>query len=274
MRGADCPPAHTARKSPAATSTFLLRNACYNKGKGLAEGAAGDGLAPAPLKTMANTDALPTPLTPATQPESPVLAPKKPKKDKVRSAWISFAGRIVAQVVGASASVLLGIVVVQQYNALAAGRAAHAGEEPVAARARSAHGPVAIAVLPLDNFTGDPAQQHLADGLTEALIADLAQARHLKVISRTSVMRYKGERKPLIDIARELDVDVVVEGSVARAGDRIRVTAQLIDGRSDEHLWARAYDRTVENVLSRDDDVASAIAGDLLQTVPGGPRGQ
>ena len=96
-----------------------------------------------------------------------------------------------------------------------------------------------VAVLPLENLSGDPAQEYFADGMTEALISNLARIRALRVISRTSVMRYKGSRKSLPEIARELNVDAVIEGSVQRSGERVRVTAQLIHPATDTHLWAR-----------------------------------
>jgi serine/threonine-protein kinase len=117
-----------------------------------------------------------------------------------------------------------------------------------------------IAVLPLANLSGDPAQEFFADGMTEALIADLAKISSLKVISRTSVMRYRGSTRPLPEIARELGVDAVIEGSVQRSNERIRITAQLIDASSDRHLWADSYDRSAQDVLALQSDVARAIA--------------
>ena len=117
-----------------------------------------------------------------------------------------------------------------------------------------------IAVLPLANLSGDPAQEFFADGMTEALIADLAKISSLKVISRTSVMRYRGTTRPLPEIARELGVDAVIEGSVQRSKDRIRITAQLIDAASDRHLWADSYDRSAQDVLALQSEVARAIA--------------
>jgi len=96
-----------------------------------------------------------------------------------------------------------------------------------------------LAVLPLENLSHDPDQEYFTDGMTDALITDLAKIGALKVISRTSVMQYRASRKPLPVIAQELGVDAVIEGSVARSGDRVRVTAQLIEAKSDRHLWAR-----------------------------------
>ncbi|MGH9532071.1 MAG: protein kinase domain-containing protein [Terriglobales bacterium] len=127
-----------------------------------------------------------------------------------------------------------------------------------------------IAVLPLHNVSGDPAQEYFADGMTEALIANLARIGALRVISRTSVMQYKNARKPLPEIARELNVDAVVEGSVMRAGDRIRITAQLIEAASDRHLWAQSYERDLRDVLALQGDVAESIAQEIrIQVTPG-----
>jgi TolB-like protein len=103
--------------------------------------------------------------------------------------------------------------------------------------------------------------------MTEALIADLAQVKGLRVISRTSSMYYKGRQKPLPVVARELDVDFIIEGSVVRAGERVRISAQLIDARRDEHLWARNYDRTVRNVLALQSEVAAAVVREVKGVV-------
>lgn len=119
--------------------------------------------------------------------------------------------------------------------------------------------PNSIAVLPLANLSGDPKQEYFSDGMTEALIADLAKIGALKVISRTSVMSYKGSSKPLPQIARELGVSVIVQGSVLRGGNRVRITAQLIDATSDTHLWAESYERRLINVLSLQGELAQAI---------------
>jgi len=120
-----------------------------------------------------------------------------------------------------------------------------------------------IAVLPLDNLSGDPAQEYFVDGMTDALIANLAKIRVLKVISRTSVMRYKGTTTPLPEIAAELNVDAVVEGSVVRSDDRVRVTAQLIEAATDQHLWAESYERDLTDILSLQSEVAQAIAREI-----------
>ena len=120
-----------------------------------------------------------------------------------------------------------------------------------------------LAVLPLENLSGDPLQEYFSDGMTDALITDLAQMGVPRVISRTSVMHYKGLRKPLPEIARELGVDAVVEGTVARSGSRIRITSQLIYAPSDQHLWARSYERDVGDVIALQGEVAQAIASEV-----------
>jgi TolB-like protein/Tfp pilus assembly protein PilF len=120
-----------------------------------------------------------------------------------------------------------------------------------------------IAVLPLANLSGDPEQDYFADGMTEELITNLAKISALKVISRTSVMQYKGVKKSLPQIARELNVDAVIEGSVFRSGDRVRITAQLIQAATDQHLWAETYDRDLRDILALQGEVAQAIANQI-----------
>ena len=120
-----------------------------------------------------------------------------------------------------------------------------------------------IAVLPLQNLSGDPAQEYFADGMTESLISNLAQIHALKVISRTSVMRYKNTTKSLPEIARELNVDAVIEGAVQRSGNRVRITAQLIQAPTDTHLWARNYERDQTDVLKLESEVAQAVADEI-----------
>jgi serine/threonine protein kinase/tetratricopeptide (TPR) repeat protein len=120
-----------------------------------------------------------------------------------------------------------------------------------------------LAVLPLDNLSGDPAQEYFADGMTEALITDLSKIGALRVISRTSVMQYKGAKKSIPEIARALKVDAVIEGSVLRAGDRVRITAQLIGAVPERHLWANSYDRDLRDILAVHSEVAQAIAREI-----------
>jgi len=120
-----------------------------------------------------------------------------------------------------------------------------------------------IAVLPLQNLSGDATQEYFVDGMTDALITELAQFSSLRVISRTSAMHYKGSHQALPEIARELNVDAVVEGSVIRSGNRVRITAQLLEARSDRHLWAKAYDRDTREIMSLQQDVADSIAHEI-----------
>jgi TolB-like protein/tetratricopeptide (TPR) repeat protein len=130
----------------------------------------------------------------------------------------------------------------------------------------------ALAVLPLTNLSGDPKQQYLADGMTEALIGRLSRIHNLRVISRTSVMRFRDPKQSAPQIAQALGVDAIVEGSVMREGNRIRVTAQLIRGASDEHLWSETYDRDFQDVLGLESDLAQSIAEKVKVTVTGEER--
>jgi TolB-like protein/DNA-binding winged helix-turn-helix (wHTH) protein len=120
-----------------------------------------------------------------------------------------------------------------------------------------------VAVLPLQNLSNDPNQEYFVDGMTDELITDLAQIRELKVVSKTSIMQYKATRTPLPEIGRELGVDAVVEGSVLRSGDRVRITAQLIRTSTDRHIWAAAYDGDLKDVLSLQARVAEAITNQV-----------
>jgi len=148
-------------------------------------------------------------------------------------------------------------------------RCVGAASAPPTREGPSAGGPIRIeslAVLPLANLSGEPGQDYFADGMTEALISNLAQIRALRVVSRQSVIRYKATTRPLPEIARELNVDALVEGSVLRFGDRVRITAQLIDGCSDRHLWANSYERDLRNILELQSEVAWAIAQEIRVT--------
>ena len=120
-----------------------------------------------------------------------------------------------------------------------------------------------VAVLPLESLSSDASQDYFADGMTDELISDLGQISALRVISRTSVMVYKHARKPLPQIARELNVDAVVEGTVVRSGDRVRITAQLIDASSDKHLWSQSYEGELRDTLALQNQVARAIADQI-----------
>src|ERR1700757_705958 len=120
-----------------------------------------------------------------------------------------------------------------------------------------------LAVLPLESLSSDPSQDYFADGMTDELISDLGQISALRVISRTSVMGYKRVRKLLPQIARELDVDAVVEGTVLRSGDQVRITAQLIEASSDKHLWSQSYEGQLRDTLALQNQVAQAIADQI-----------
>ncbi len=126
-----------------------------------------------------------------------------------------------------------------------------------------------IAVLPLRNVSGDPTQEYFADGMTEAIISDLARIKALRVISRTSAMQYKGSTKALPEIARELNVDAVLEGSVLLLGERVRISVQLITARSDQTLWADRYDRDLGDVLALQAQLAETVAREIaIQLTP------
>src|SRR6185369_10388557 len=132
-------------------------------------------------------------------------------------------------------------------------------------RSRSVPSPTirSLAVLPLESLSSDPSQEYFADGMTDELITDLGQISALRVISRTSVMQYKGVRKPLPQIARELNVEAIVEGTVLRSGDQVRITAQLIQASDDRHLWSRSYEGELRDALGLQNKVASAIAAEI-----------
>jgi len=120
-----------------------------------------------------------------------------------------------------------------------------------------------LIVLPLENLSGDKDQDYFADGMTDDLIANLAKIRSLRVISRSTAMAYKGTRKPLSEIAKELNVDAVVEGTVLRVGNRIRITAELVQVSTDQHLWADTYESQMEDVLTLQNRVSSAIVNEI-----------
>jgi TolB-like protein/predicted Ser/Thr protein kinase len=124
-----------------------------------------------------------------------------------------------------------------------------------------------LAVLPLQNLMGDPAQEYFVDGMTEALITNLSKISAIKVISRTSIMQYKGVKKSLPQIAKELNVDAVIEGSVLRSGDRVRISAKLIRAATDQHLWAETYDRDLRDILALQSEVARTVAQQIKVTL-------
>jgi TolB-like protein/DNA-binding winged helix-turn-helix (wHTH) protein len=128
-----------------------------------------------------------------------------------------------------------------------------------------------LAVLPLDNLSGDPDQNYFADGMTDELTTMLAKNSTLRIISRTSAMQYKGVHRPLPEIARELGVDGILEGSIARAGDKVHMTIQLIHAPSDTHVWAESYDRDTNEVVSLPREAAQTIAKQLHSSAPQPP---
>jgi TolB-like protein len=212
------------------------------------------------------------PVTPTNPDGNVVAAPKKKGRKKLRSAWISFVGRILAQFVGSAATIVLGLMFLQKYQAISRETADPAAQQSPAvwaadvndgAREKRAPGEKWLAVLPLENFSGDPAQDHLAKAMTEALITALSRVDGLRVISRTSSMRYTAGDKPLPQIARELGVDWILEGSLTSSQGRVRIIEQLIDGITDEHIWAASYDRRFRDPLSLQAGLASAIARDV-----------
>jgi TolB-like protein/DNA-binding winged helix-turn-helix (wHTH) protein/Flp pilus assembly protein TadD len=131
-----------------------------------------------------------------------------------------------------------------------------------------------LAVLPLENLSGDASQDYFSDGMTDELITQLAQIPDLRVISRSSMMTYKQSHKPLAEIARELNVQAIVEGSVLRSGDHVRITAQLIRLPADEHIWAHSYEGDLRDTLVLQNQVAQAIANQIRVTVSGQQRVQ
>jgi TolB-like protein/DNA-binding winged helix-turn-helix (wHTH) protein/Tfp pilus assembly protein PilF len=129
-----------------------------------------------------------------------------------------------------------------------------------------------VAVLPLRNLSNDSEQEYFSEGMTDELIMDLARVAGLRVISHTSVERYRDAKRPLPDIARELGVAAVVEGTVMRSGDRVRITAQLIDARSDQHIWADSYERDFRDVLVLQDELSRKIASEIGSTLSGNEK--
>ena len=120
-----------------------------------------------------------------------------------------------------------------------------------------------LVVLPFENLSGDPSQEYLADGMTDALITDLANIPSVRVVSRTTAMHYKGSRKPLAEIAHELEVDAAVEGSVSRSGYRVRVNAQLVQSANDRHLWAKSYEQELGDIMELQNSLAEAISQEI-----------
>ncbi len=194
--------------------------------------AAGNGTSiPESTKALVDT---PTPIV--QQPASQAIPTPQPSPATHRKAWL----------VGIASLVVLCVALALGYRLL---------YRPQPQPAISS-----LAVLPLDNLSGDPNQDYFADGMTDELTTELARISALRVVSRTSVMPEKGRHRPLRQIAHDLNVDAIVEGSVVRSGDRIRITAQLIDTRSDKHLWAQSFEGSSSDVLALQDNVAHEIA--------------
>ena len=178
----------------------------------------------------------------------------RPRGTPLQKRWL------VAAMVGALVTLLvtlIGLNVVGLRDRLAAYVGGHSSAPAQAPHIQS------IAVLPLENLSRDPEQEYFADGLTDALITDLGKIANLRVISRTSVMQYKGAKKLLPQIAQELNVDAVVEGTVQRSGDRVRITAQLLEARTDRHLWAETYVRNFGEIIRLEEEAALAIAHEV-----------
>jgi TolB-like protein len=199
------------------------------------------------LEELAATAAPPITLDVSAAPSTPSVAIVRSH----RRTWLAFGAAAVVVVAVAT----LGVFLSRQKSAIPGGAAGTA--------IRS------IAVLPFDNMTHDASQDFFVEGIHEALITDLAKLGTVKVTSRNSVMRFKGKTLSLKDVARELGVDALIEGSVLRAGTKVRITAQLILGKTDEHVWAENYDRELQDVLGLLSDVSSAIAREVQANLGG-----
>jgi TolB-like protein/Tfp pilus assembly protein PilF len=188
------------------------------------------------------------------QPEpekSPEATGETPSPSSLWRAWV----------VPLAAALCLGVAAIAVWFAVR-----HRTTPPVEFKVQS------LAVLPLRNLSGEPAQQYLADGVTEALISRLSTIHDLRVISHTSVSRFKDPQLSVPEIAKQLGVDAVVEGSVTKQGNRLRVTVQLIRGTTDEHLWSETYDRKMSDALTLESDLAQSIAEKVQVTVTGEER--
>lgn len=191
------------------------------------------------------------------------------KKRKVRGSWISFGGRIVAQVIGAIASITLALTFLQPSPASSTAVSAATVATTRLVRPIPTRDPkhLTIAVLPLANLSGSATHDYLAEGVTQALIADLAQVKALQVISRTSVLAYARAPKPMTQVAEELGANIVIEGAVVRDGDQLRVSVQLIDGARDQHVWARNYDRVLTDRMALDRELLPQIVADIREAL-------
>ena len=184
--------------------------------------------------------------TPVAPPAVPETVPEVPKRLVPQIAVLALAAL-------AGAGLLLGLLVGFNASGLRERFFGSSSSKPI----------TSLAVLPLENLSGDPGQEYFADGMTDELITDLAKLGHLRVISRTSAMQYKGARMALPQIARELKVDAVLEGSVERTRDRVRIRVQLIRAATDEHLWAETYERDLGSVPFLEGEVALDVAHEV-----------
>jgi TolB-like protein/tetratricopeptide (TPR) repeat protein len=202
-------------------------------------------------------DALAEPSPRETRPPRPAMLPTEPARATEKGRKQIVAGGLLA--LAGLAGLALAFAF---YRATARGPAAPAGSM------------TALAVLPLANLSHDPEQEYFADGMTDALITDLSRIRSLRVVSRTSVMAYKGTSKSLQEIARELKVDGVLEGSVVRAGDRIRITAHLVRASDDRQMWSESYERELRDILVLQGAVASDVVGQIKAQITAEEHGQ
>jgi TolB-like protein len=201
----------------------------------------------------------------------------KRKAARLRSVWISFTGRIVAQFVGSAASIILGMGLIHGYKAPVQGpEKASLAREPVLSQGRVARTietagrhRLSIVVLPIDDFSPAVPGDLFAPALTELVTASLAERGSLVVLSRTSASRIVKGKLTVPAIASELGVDLVLEASVTRSANRVRVVAQVIDGRSDEHLWTGRYDRQIGDILGLQGEIADQIARGIDAVVSG-----
>lgn len=214
---------------------------------------------------------------PNEKPENAVIPPestagpsdKQGKKRKVRSVWIAFVGRVVAQFVGSAATIGLGLMLLYKYEPGSQASAPHARAPIVAdtatvpVRPNPVHDDLSLAVLPLVNASSGDRQQYVADSMTDLLTADLAQIPWLHVVSRTSATHSAAQHLALTEIATSLGVRYILEGSVAQANGRMRITAQLIDALRDEHVWAHRYEGSAQNVFATQEQIAAGIIRDV-----------
>jgi TolB-like protein len=187
------------------------------------------------------------------------------RKAKVRSAWISFAGRIVAQIVGAAATVAFALVVLDREPAAHGVAAASAmPRTPIAAPSGSRP---TIAVLPFQTYAASTGHDHIAGAVTDLLVTDLALGDELRVTSATSTQRYRTMSSTVPEIGRQLGVAYIVEGSIAADHGHARINAQLIDTATDQHVWAKSFDAPLDDVLAMQERIAAEVAQHVRQVL-------